>query len=667
MTGMSFKLRVTLIFTLLGLLTQSLLMVCSLVFTTDRAQDRFVEQAGIQADMLSGALQHFIEDGEWDNLARMGRRADSTREIAAIRFIGRDGRVVLDTNRFPGPRELPWYIDGDEDFSELILDPLLGYVLRRPVLIDRETVGAVLVAPDIARLEAELSRDMAILLLMAAATMAVLVVLGWLAATGLVDRLQVLDEGAARIADGDFVHRLNLRGGDEIARTAHTVNRMADTLLREREALEEQARTDSLSGLLNRVGLARAFRDLARTGHGISALHIDLDRFKLINDTRGHGAGDAVLQSVASRLRHAAPEGALVARIGGDEFAMIIEEERLGERSTELAEACIEAASRPIEFHGMKLAVGASVGIAHLPANSQGHDADRLLADADIALYQAKEAGRGRVALFDGEARDTLERQADLEFELALGLEYGEFVPFLQPQVDARTGEVIGAEVLARWNSPSRGLLTPGAFLQSLRNPELEERITYAVRSAALDWMSRSEIGRPPSVSINLSSVELTRVDCASDLDWELTMRGLSARKVAIEVLEDVVINENDTEMERTIKALRAAGHPLELDDFGTGNSGLANLVRLSVQQLKIDRSFISGIDGDLSRQAIVQAMIGIGNALNIKVLAEGVETDEERRMLLALGCSRMQGFYFARPMDTESFERWMSSRSAAA
>ncbi|WP_108261802.1 putative bifunctional diguanylate cyclase/phosphodiesterase [Mangrovicoccus ximenensis] len=367
------------------------------------------------------------------------------------------------------------------------------------------------------------------------------------------------------------------------------------------------------------------------------------------------------------RLREVAPPGALVARIGGDEFAMIIEERALGERSSEIAEACIEAASRPIEFHGMKLAVGASVGIAHLSAQSQGQDADRLLADADIALYQAKEAGRGRLALFDGEARDSLEKQADLEFELALGLEYGEFVPFLQPQVDAVTGEVIGAEVLARWMSPSRGLLTPGAFLQSLRNPELEERITYAVRAAALDWMSRSEAGRPPAISINLSSTELTRVDCASDMDWELTMRGLSARKVSIEVLEDVVIHENDTEMERTISALRAAGHPLELDDFGTGNSGLANLVRLSVEQLKIDRSFISGIDADRSRQAIVQAMIGIGQALNIKVLAEGVETDAERKMLVSLGCTRMQGFHFARPMDTGSFERWMASRSAAA
>ncbi|WP_240722769.1 bifunctional diguanylate cyclase/phosphodiesterase [Poseidonocella sp. HB161398] len=664
---MSFRLRVLLIFALLGMAAHLALAVASFAFTTDRMQDRFITQSLIQADFLAEALEHHFVDPTRHDLEHMAESAVRLDEIAAVDLRDAAGAAVLSKGRFPGPHRIPWFIAEDAEFAALADDPELGPVVLRAVEVDGVPMGMVLVAPDLHWLETELAGDAAILIALAAATMAGLIGFGWIAATALVRRLEELDSGAAQIADGDFGHRLALGGEDEIARTAATVNRMADALLREREALEAQARTDALSGLLNRTGLARAFRRMARGPIGVSALHIDLDRFKMINDTRGHVAGDAVLKSVARRLSEVAPPGALVARIGGDEFAMVVEEEELGCRSAALAEACIEAASRPIEHHGMKLAVGASVGIAHLPPGGFGADADRLLADADIALYQAKEAGRGRVALFDGAAREVLESQADLEFELALGLEYGEFVPFLQPQIDVQSGEVIGAEVLARWQSPSRGLLAPGAFLTTLRNPELEERITYAVRAAALDWMARTGPGRPPAISINLSAGELARVDCAGDLDWELAMRGLPARRVAIEVLEDVVLRENDTEVERTIAALRSAGHPLELDDFGTGNSGLGNLVRLSVEQLKIDRSFVSGIALDRSRQAIVEAMIGIGRALDIKVLAEGVETEAERQMLISMGCTRMQGFHFARPMDTAAFETWMAARSAAA
>ncbi|WP_193184378.1 putative bifunctional diguanylate cyclase/phosphodiesterase [Mangrovicoccus algicola] len=664
---MSFRLRLILIFSLLGLVTHLLLALAALAFTAMRAQDTFVAEAEALSHVLAATLEHHLAETDHGDLLAIAEHAVSTAEIAAIRFEDAGGAPLLQVGTFPGPHGPSRHVAADAEFHDLQMDPDLGPVVRRNVGGRAGTLGSVVIAPDLARLRTDLAVNGVTLALMALAATAMLLVLGWLAATALVRRLGALDRGAARIADGDFRHRIAPSGRDEIARTAVTVNRMADALLREREALERQARTDSLSGLLNRAGMAREFRRMARRGCGISALHIDLDRFKLINDTRGHGAGDAVLQSVASRLRHVAPTDALVARIGGDEFAILMEEDGLGARSLALAEACIEAASRPIEFRGMKLAVGASVGIAHMDPGTRGPDPDRLLADADIALYQAKAAGRGRVALFDHAARQVLQKQADLEFELALGLEYGEFVPFLQPQVDALNGEVIGAEVLARWNSPARGLQTPGMFLQSLRNPELEDRITYMVRAAALDWMSKGEAGRPPAISINLSASELARVDCAGDLDWELAMRGLPARKVAIEVLEDVVLRENDTEVERTIAALRRAGHMLELDDFGTGNSGLANLVRLSVEQLKIDRSFVRGIDADRSRQAIVQAMIGIGRALGIRVLAEGVETEAERQMLISLGCSRMQGFLFARPMATEDFERWMAARSAAA
>ena len=469
---------------------------------------------------------------------------------------------------------------------------------------------------------------------------------------------------------------------DEIGTLIASFNRMTATIAQQSEEigqfpgrleqLTKQAFRDPLTGLPNRAlfmdrlghGLMRARR---RNEH-LAVLFLDLDRFKVINDTLGHTAGDQLLVEVSRRLSGSLRPGDTVARLGGDEFGLLLEDVPDAETAETVA-ARIEAdLAKPLVFEGREVRVTASIGIA-LSAARLGKP-DEILRDADLAMYHAKAKGTARHEVFDnGMSARTIDRM-DLEMDLRSAIARRDFRLHYQPVFRFDTGRITEVEALIYWQHEKRGLLEPEAFIglteeTGLIVPIGRWALGEACRQARM-WQLEFPSVPPLVMSFNLSAKQLRHADLVDEITKALLESGLEASCLKLEIPESAVMVDTPAALAK-LKALKSLGVRVALDDFAKGYSSLGHLKSFPVDALKLDRSFVAGLSGEASDSAIVRAVVTVAKRLNIDVTAEGIETDDQRIELRALGCDGGQGFLFARPAAAEQMTQLLASSKAGA
>ena len=439
--------------------------------------------------------------------------------------------------------------------------------------------------------------------------------------------------------------------------------KVQDMLREQQTVLDYQAHHDALTRLPNRLlfmdRLHHAIRQHQRSGKKIALLFIDLDRFKEINDSLGHGAGDAILIETARRLRHHLRLSDTVARLGGDEFTIIIESiENVNEVVT-IVEKIISRMHEPFMFEERQLHSSASIGISLYP--DDGNTPELLLQNADAAMYKAKEEGRNTYQFYTQEMTDLAFERLLMENSLRQGLSNDEFAIYFQPQFNMRSKKLIGLEALVRWQNPVMGLLTPGAFIHIAEETGLIVPIGNSVLEQTFRQVASWHVKgyNPGRVSINLSVKQLQQIEIVDDLRRMLEATQCRPEWIELEVTEGYVMKDLAKAVE-ILESLRAMGITIALDDFGTGYASLAYLKELPIQKLKIDRTFIHALPGEEDDEAIARTIIDLARNIHIDVIAEGVENADQEHFLVENGCLLAQGYYYAKPMPVERLEAEM-------
>ena len=447
--------------------------------------------------------------------------------------------------------------------------------------------------------------------------------------------------------------RLRVEGNDEVATLGKEFNNLLEHLA-ERKRLEAEllrmARHDALTGLPNRVlfheHLEHALARTRRGGDNLAVMCVDLDHFKHVNDTLGHPIGDLLLQAVSERLKECVRETDVVARMGGDEFAVVAVAADQPVGATILADRIIASLSRPFELEGHQLVIGASVGIAFSP--SDGLDGGSLIRAADLALYRAKGEGRGLYRLFEPEMDAKMQARRTLELDLRKALVTQEFELHYQPLVNLQSNEVCGFEALIRWNHPTHGRIAPIDFIPLAEETgiivPLGEWILKEACTEAIKWPEEIK------VAVNVSPAQFKSRSLANAVTAALECSGLPPRRLELEITESVLLTETDATM-ATLHQLRNLGVQISMDDFGTGYSSLSYLRSFPFDKIKIDRSFVSDLSETDESAAIVRAVTGLGRNLGMATTAEGVETDEQLVQLREEGCTEVQGYLFSKPL----------------
>nr|WP_315471807.1 EAL domain-containing protein [uncultured Rhodoferax sp.] len=431
--------------------------------------------------------------------------------------------------------------------------------------------------------------------------------------------------------------------------------------------LQQMAFYDQLTGLPNRslfIDLVqREMLSAHRHQQQFGIFFIDLDRFKAVNDSMGHAAGDALLIEIARRLREVLRDIDVVCRQSGDEFLVLVRDIAHWEALGELAQRVLRKIEVPVVLANAPVKVSASIGISLYPED--GQDFETLVKHADIAVYQAKTLGRARYSYFHSELNSRLQANLELEQELSHAIGDGQLVLHYQPQICSRTGEMVAVEALVRWQHPSRGLLYPAQFIGlAEESGQIAEMGVWTLREACrqlADWLARGvHVG---NMAVNVSALEFRDHRLLDSLQAALDSSGIPPDKLEIEITESVLMAETDTS-QRIIERLRQIGVGIAIDDFGTGYSSLAYLKRLRPNQLKIDRSFVNDTETDSDSRAIVNGVVGLAHALSLYVVAEGVETAEQCDFLRGIGCHTLQGYWISKPLTVEALEDWLQRRN---
>jgi diguanylate cyclase (GGDEF)-like protein len=514
-------------------------------------------------------------------------------------------------------------------------------------------------------------------------SMALVCLFGLRLANAISDRLTRLQDGVAMVAKGRYDTRLNVDSGDEIGALTSAFNGMTDdlrasheTLLRtihsEREtarAAEFLASHDKLTGLSNRSMFSRSLESVllacSQKGTICAVLFVDLDRFKNINDTLGHEAGDQLLQEIASRLSECVGSAGLVARLGGDEFVITLHDAEDPEAVSAMARRLLAAIARPVCLSDHEFRVTASIGISRYP--SDGDDERTLMKRADVAMYQAKEDGKNSFAFYS-EALDhnSIERLA-FESSLRHALEGEQLRVVYQPKVNMKTGLIDGVEALLRWQHPELGIVSPTRFIPVAEETGMIVEIgEWVLRAACRQYASwRAQGLAPMHMAVNLSPRQFFDERMLATVQAVIAETGMDAHHLELEITESMLMR--DVERAGTIlRSFKQLGIRLSIDDFGTGYSSLSNLKRFPVDTIKVDRSFVRDLPDSGEDRAIAEAIIAMGRALGLTVIAEGVESLGQLEFLSARGCDQYQGFYFSKPVTAESIGALLTRQANA-
>ena len=421
------------------------------------------------------------------------------------------------------------------------------------------------------------------------------------------------------------------------------------------------ANTDPATGLANRRELLRSLTEAHEAKASGTLLLLDLDHFKRVNDLHGHLAGDRLLSVVADTLTRTAPDAACCARIGGDEFAVLLTSVTPA-AAEKIARSVIAQLAAPVFLGGAQVSVSASIGLAEL---ARGQSEEDILRQSDVALYAAKRAGRNCLAWFDKELERELTERLKLEEDIRNGVQRGEFVPFFQPLIDLESRELVGFEALARWRSPTRGFVEAEAFIDVAEATGLVGPLTLIVMEAAL----REARGWPAhlKIAVNISPVQFRDAALAEQIMKVLAATGFPAHRLEIEITEGSLLEDRE-QFSTIIQSLKNVGISISLDDFGTGYASLAQLHMLPVDRIKIDKSFIATLVKSEQTAAIVTTIANLGHTLNVPITAEGVESEHIRNELKKFGCSEAQGWLFGRAVSAETVRTFldMSDKGAA-
>ena len=424
--------------------------------------------------------------------------------------------------------------------------------------------------------------------------------------------------------------------------------------------LDHLAHHDTLTGLPNRLllqdRLDHAIHRAHRQGHHLAVLFLDVDRFKNINDTLGHAAGDLLLRAFAARLAGQIREDDTLARLGGDEFMVLLEDYRSHDDPCLVAQKLLDSLHEPFEVQGHQLFVTTSIGISLYPED--GGSVDELVRNADAAMYRAKQKGKNSYHFYTSDLTTVARENLQLESSLRLALQRGEFTLHYQPKWDTRSGAVKGVEALLRWRHPTRGLLGPADFLHTLEDCGLIRQVgRWVLQTACRQAQAWRDQGLPPiHMSVNLSGQQIVEDELLQTVQDALHSSGLDPAYLELELTEGFIMQQPE-EAVVLMNALRHLGISIAIDDFGTGYSSLSYLKQLPIQKLKIDRSFVRDIPADPDDIAITSAIVALGHRLQMSVVAEGVETEEQLAFLVEEGCDEAQGYLFSMPLPAEQLE----------
>lgn len=434
---------------------------------------------------------------------------------------------------------------------------------------------------------------------------------------------------------------------------------------REEDVLRQQANIDGLTGLANRGKFYRSVEELLISPAAATVLMIDLDGFKDVNDTLGHTLGDAILREVASRLVQLVSSKDLVARIRGDEFAILLASVTDAPAALEVAEAMLAAIAQPIRVDGNEVRVGASCGVARAPAQAQ--EALELVGNADLALFKAKSNGRGRVFMFVPALRMEAMARRLYGLELHRAVDKGEFLLFYQPQISMVDGSITGAEALIRWLHPERGLLAPAAFLPALEGGPLAATVgSWILNEACAQAAYWRRSGAPRfRIGVNLCSAQFRVGDLAAEVMETLARHGLPAEALELEVTENIVLDNDDIVL-GILQRLHKQGVGIAFDDFGTGYASLSLLKTYPLSRIKIDQTFVRGILTSKRDASVVRAIIDMARNFDLEIIAEGIETEAEYNYLRREQCDEGQGYLFGAPMSVSQFELLLGIGSTA-
>jgi diguanylate cyclase (GGDEF)-like protein len=422
------------------------------------------------------------------------------------------------------------------------------------------------------------------------------------------------------------------------------------------ELIELQANYDLLTGLANRQMLTRELEVLLSSppGRRSAVLFLDLDHLKVVNDSLGHDAGDHILKEVGSRLRRVSGQNDQVGRFGGDKFVLILDQANEISVAVDAAERVLEALRDPHEVRNRMLFVGASIGIAMIESGRD--DPETALRDADAAMYQAKAMGRATYHVADELTRQRAQKRLDTEQDIRQALDEGQLLVYYQPKLSLDGDTIVGLEALVRWCHPTVGVVLPGDFIPIAEETGLIVPLgRWVLEQACRDLVKFRELSpecADLTMAVNVSAAQLSRGDLGPDVENALTLAGLPAEALCLELTESILV-EGITPTLDTLHALKEIGVRLSIDDFGTGYSSLSYIGRLPIDELKIDRSFIAGLDDD-NGVAIVEGIIGLAKALGHDVVAEGIETAEQLDRLRAHDCDMAQGFLFSHPVPAD-------------
>ena len=433
---------------------------------------------------------------------------------------------------------------------------------------------------------------------------------------------------------------------------------------RAEQQIEYQAYHDALTGLANRrlfqehltLAIALAQR---RTGL-LAVLFLDLDHFKIINDSLGHTMGDALLRVAAARLKTHVREGDVIARVGGDEFTIVLQELKKKEDIPAIAQKVLRAIADPIDVEGHRLYATASIGIAVYP--DDGLDAETLLKNADNAMYRAKADGRNTYQMSTEELSRSMQERLTLESGLHQAIERNEFEVYYQPQIDITNMKIVGMEALLRWRHPDRGMMTPGSFMSVAEERGFIVPIgDWVLRTACMQAKLFREAGFPSfRVAVNISARQFREAGLVESIENALKQTGLDGQSLELEITESVAMENVDMTLQQLTR-LRRTGISIAIDDFGMGHSSLSYLKRFPIDALKIDRNFVEELPERVEDAAIVRSVIELAQGLNLRVVAEGVETKQQLDFLRQQNCREVQGFYFGFPVPPLEFQKLLT------